>query len=108
MWFEIFDGPSKGISIMRFRHEVQVYIEENVFSAFRSCAMCQRLQIKGNVEDGPKMLKCSICHVGHYCDKTCQQNHWPEHKKVCKPQPFRPVANIRASEIYAHLLRVAE
>jgi hypothetical protein len=28
--------------------------------------------------------KCSRCRVAAYCSKTCQQQHWPQHKFACK------------------------
>eukprot|EP00698_Gefionella_okellyi_P010381 TRINITY_DN2691_c0_g1_i1.p1 TRINITY_DN2691_c0_g1~~TRINITY_DN2691_c0_g1_i1.p1 ORF type:complete len:598 (-),score=70.53 TRINITY_DN2691_c0_g1_i1:26-1777(-) len=30
-----------------------------------------------------KPLQCSACRRIAYCSVKCQQNHWPEHKKVC-------------------------
>jgi len=31
-------------------------------------------------------LKCSKCRTAYYCDKKCQKEDWPEHKKnCCKP-----------------------
>ena len=29
------------------------------------------------------MKKCTRCGQVQYCDRDCQRNHWPEHKKVC-------------------------
>lgn len=28
--------------------------------------------------------KCVKCVDARYCSRTCQVNHWPEHKKCCK------------------------
>lgn len=30
-------------------------------------------------------LRCSNCHLTFYCDRKHQKEHWPEHKKVCRP-----------------------
>jgi hypothetical protein len=27
---------------------------------------------------------CKSCMTVRYCGATCQRNHWPKHKKVCK------------------------
>ena len=29
------------------------------------------------------MMRCSRCHLVYYCSKTCQRNHWHEHKDKC-------------------------
>ena len=28
--------------------------------------------------------RCGICFTAGYCNKTCQENHWSKHKKICK------------------------
>ena len=32
----------------------------------------------------PKMPRCGRCKIVHYCNKTCQQSHFGEHKLFCK------------------------
>lgn len=32
-----------------------------------------------------KLLNCSACLKVQYCDKACQTQAWPQHKKVCVP-----------------------
>jgi hypothetical protein len=27
---------------------------------------------------------CGGCRIAHYCSKPCQQEHWKQHKPVCK------------------------
>ena len=31
------------------------------------------------------LMKCRACKCVWYCDKDCQNKHWKEHKKECKP-----------------------
>jgi hypothetical protein len=31
------------------------------------------------------LMKCRACKCVWYCDKDCQNRHWKEHKKECKP-----------------------
>ena len=31
------------------------------------------------------LMKCTACKCVWYCDKDCQNRHWKEHKKECKP-----------------------
>jgi MYND finger len=44
---------------------------------FKQCEKCQKT--------GSHLLRCGRCRVIFYCDKTCQQTAWPQHKKTCKP-----------------------
>lgn len=46
------------------------------------CANCGKGQ-------GEKPLTCSVCGTV-YCDKPCQEAHWPEHAPVCKPKKTHP------------------
>ena len=29
-------------------------------------------------------LRCTRCSMVHYCDRGCQENHWPLHKATCR------------------------
>jgi hypothetical protein len=40
------------------------------------CANCSAL--------GADLLRCTGCSQVHYCSKTCQKEHWPQHKKKCR------------------------
>ena len=42
----------------------------------RSCHKC--------FKTNPKMQKCGICLLAHYCSKECQKTHWPLHKVICR------------------------
>ena len=30
------------------------------------------------------LLRCSRCRAAQYCDKDCQRQHWPQHKRECR------------------------
>ena len=34
--------------------------------------------------DGPKLFACGNCKLVFYCNKSCQERHWTEHKLECK------------------------
>ena len=36
-------------------------------------------------EKSDALMKCRACKCVWYCDKDCQNRHWKEHKKECKP-----------------------
>ena len=36
-------------------------------------------------EKSDALMKCRACKCVWYCDKECQNKHWKEHKKECKP-----------------------
>jgi hypothetical protein len=42
-----------------------------------SCSFC------GSCPQGVKLKRCGRCQRAHYCCKTHQEQHWPQHKKTC-------------------------
>ena len=42
----------------------------------RLCANC--------FKELERLLRCSKCLTSAYCDRVCQQKHWPMHKNVCR------------------------
>jgi hypothetical protein len=34
--------------------------------------------------EGVSLKACKACMLIKYCSATCQKNHWPKHKKICK------------------------
>ncbi|XP_076839756.1 ubiquitin carboxyl-terminal hydrolase 19 isoform X2 [Brachyhypopomus gauderio] len=45
------------------------------------CAACQ----KPPQSDEDKLKRCMRCYRVGYCNQTCQKNHWPNHKALCRP-----------------------
>ena len=48
--------------------------EKAVSSGEKLCARCGE----------PSKLRCTRCKEVHYCGKTCQREHWKEHKSDCR------------------------
>jgi hypothetical protein len=55
----------------------------DAITAPQCCADC-------GADAGVSLKMCKSCMTVRYCGATCQRNHWPKHKKVCK---------LRAAEI---------
>jgi hypothetical protein len=51
---------------------------ENVSKLIFSVPYCSKCRKKCE----PSM--CGKCFTAVYCNKTCQEDHWPKHKKLCK------------------------
>ena len=58
-------------------------------AAKKFCSAC------GKKSDTAK--KCTACKCVWYCDKDCQNKHWKEHKKECKP--IKKVLEIRGGNL---------
>ena len=54
--------------------------EPNAENGTTSTKMCSACEKKSNT-----LMKCRACKCVWYCDKDCQNKHWREHKKECKP-----------------------
>ena len=50
---------------------------------WRTCELCGT--------KGRSMKKCSGCRLAHYCDASCQKNHWNSHKGCCCPDAALPL-----------------
>ena len=46
----------------------------------KSCSFCNKRKSAEHDIKG----RCSRCQSVYYCDATCQKNHWPTHKLICK------------------------
>jgi hypothetical protein len=44
-----------------------------------SCADCGM-----DEGEGVSLKACKSCSLSTYCNRNCQRNHWPKHKKLCK------------------------
>ncbi|XP_061112625.1 ubiquitin carboxyl-terminal hydrolase 19 isoform X2 [Conger conger] len=49
--------------------------------AIAKCAACQ----KPPQSEEEKLKRCTRCYRVGYCNQTCQKNHWPVHKSLCRP-----------------------
>ena len=58
------------------------------------CANCGRTGRRS------KILKCAGCRKRRYCNSMCQAQHWPEHKKFCKKNPYDAFENFLVSRGY--------
>lgn len=54
--------------------------------ASANCAQCN----KTPSALGRPLKQCAKCHRARYCDRTCQQAHWKQHKKACCAPPSNP------------------
>jgi hypothetical protein len=45
--------------------------------------------ICGHCKREGAILRCSRCKSAFYCDRACQQRHWPAHKPSCKAGGLR-------------------
>ncbi|KAM6496240.1 hypothetical protein JOM56_008946 [Amanita muscaria] len=59
-----------------------VHLIGSLMSTTNTCAKCNL-----GPEDwtSEKLKLCSKCRTVYYCNKECQNNHWPIHKPMCKP-----------------------
>ncbi|GAA6092353.1 uncharacterized protein LOC106567938 [Tachysurus ichikawai] len=59
--------------------------EEYCQHCFR-CGSTEHFRAGCKEEKESEELKCcSVCNTTLYCSKECQRNHWPTHKRLCKP-----------------------
>ncbi|CAJ2511859.1 Uu.00g074840.m01.CDS01 [Anthostomella pinea] len=58
---------------------------------------CDNCGIQPEEDDDPDLSRCNGCKIAYYCDRTCQKEHWPEHKAECKDPEWR-AANARFGE----------
>lgn len=46
----------------------------------RQCAHCNKTE----ASLGRPLKQCAKCRSSQYCDRSCQQSHWKQHKKDCR------------------------
>ncbi|EEB91130.1 hypothetical protein MPER_10561, partial [Moniliophthora perniciosa FA553] len=46
-------------------------------------------EVKFELKDAPRLLKCSGCSLVYYCNKECQTADWKTHKAECKAKLWR-------------------
>ena len=54
--------------------------EPNAKNGIPTKKLCSACGKKSNT-----LMKCRACKCVWYCDKECQNKHWKEHRKECKP-----------------------
>ena len=68
---------SLGDSVERKNNETEPTTKNGTTPTKLFCSAC------GKKSDALK--KCTACKCVWYCDKKCQNKHWKEHKKECRP-----------------------
>jgi parallel beta-helix repeat protein len=48
------------------------------------CALDFSVPYCSNCRKNSELSKCGKCFTAAYCNKTCSENHWSKHKKICK------------------------
>jgi hypothetical protein len=77
--FFLDDEKTRKQDLERLQSVYNYGIMEGLMEGFK-CVVCQKEGIK----------RCSQCKQEFYCTRECQVQHWPEHKKTCKPIPKEP------------------
>ena len=105
---KIYDNIGPGLVEDAGKYEKQELMRTNLGQSYFVCpdyfqrAKCQDNEIYNNKE-GKNVNKfnisvlycsdcrkkcepkrCGKCFTAGYCNKTCQENHWSKHKKICK------------------------
>jgi len=75
--------------------------QDEFFSSVAETSQCEAC---GDLKTKSKMLTCSGCRVVHYCDKTCQREHWKNgHKALCTEKLY-PKDVFRVAEFCSKML----
>jgi ubiquitin carboxyl-terminal hydrolase 4/11/15 len=70
------DGKSPSLVLYPHLHEAVPPLLPWNTNVYERCGACRRPGIR---------LRCRRCMGVYYCDRGCQQGHWPLHKSICKP-----------------------
>ncbi|XP_036398732.1 histone-lysine N-methyltransferase SMYD3 [Megalops cyprinoides] len=76
---------------------------ELVFSAEPFACCVSKKQLKAACENclsrKDSLLRCSQCKIARFCNRDCQRQAWPEHKRECKSlqrlHPITPTDSVR-------------
>ncbi|KAK0133131.1 putative protein MSS51, mitochondrial [Merluccius polli] len=71
------EGKTKGISFRNYKEMFQKMEE-----TFKFCTGCSKLP--QNLSGTDTLKRCVKCLNVYYCNKACQKDDWPGHKKACK------------------------
>lgn len=80
------DNPSTLFMTWSYNPEIKIRgNEEEMDKLFANAAVKkQSKQVCANCGKKSDLKQCSACKNEQYCSRECQQQHWAEHKKVCK------------------------
>ena len=68
------DGLSNEMSSMSIDTSTS---SSNSSSKKKNTCLCCLKEVEG-------LQGCSRCGTAHYCDRECQEKHWPVHKNSCR------------------------
>jgi len=76
-----FDDPMRKGRVMAWKFAVDQPAITPISSSTREriCAHCGKAAL-----NGIKFQRCSRCASVWYCDRHCQENHWPNHRRLCR------------------------
>lgn len=76
------DYTSRWLEGQQRRH-IYAIEQDRLFATMKSMSQCDHC---GEIQMHNRMLTCGACRGYHYCNETCQEDNWPEHKPVCNKQ----------------------
>ncbi|KAK0054476.1 hypothetical protein Bpfe_016052, partial [Biomphalaria pfeifferi] len=69
-------GPVSGMELVPYKKDPNGENDDYEDTMkWEKCFYCKK--------ESYRMLKCSRCRAGRYCDKECQKKDFPQHKKQC-------------------------
>ncbi len=79
LWKSYLESPNSLLSAKCQDNEMYNNKErENVGTYNFSVPYCSNCRTKCELK------RCGKCFTAAYCNKTCLENHWSKHKKICK------------------------
>lgn len=66
------------------------------------CSYCKK-----EPQPNQSLQRCAKCLEALYCDRTCQRNHWPKHKEVCRLGTSSSSADAKMEQTAKTIIRPA-